>query len=105
MTAGMDVNGAADPEPGNVMEMSMRISMNAPVAPQGMAGQLSLGILTGTLKRWWVAYAMWRFERAVIALLRSMTDRELKDIGLTRPQISYAVRRSVVRLRARTRSC
>jgi uncharacterized protein YjiS (DUF1127 family) len=39
-----------------------------------------------------VLYITWRVERAAIALLRSMNDRELKDMGLTRGDIAAAVR-------------
>jgi uncharacterized protein YjiS (DUF1127 family) len=43
-----------------------------------------------------VAYITWRTEQAAIAQLWSMTDRELKDIGLTRSQIR-AKRRATTR--------
>jgi uncharacterized protein YjiS (DUF1127 family) len=34
----------------------------------------------------------WRLEQAAIATLCSMSDRELRDIGLTRGDITRAVR-------------
>jgi uncharacterized protein YjiS (DUF1127 family) len=34
----------------------------------------------------------WRIEQAAIAQLWSMSDRELKDIGLSRSEITSAVR-------------
>jgi uncharacterized protein YjiS (DUF1127 family) len=48
--------------------------------------------LVASLKRWWVAYMTWRIERAAIDRLCSMSDRALKDIGLTRSGIPDAVK-------------
>jgi uncharacterized protein YjiS (DUF1127 family) len=42
-----------------------------------------------------MAYIAWRIEQAAIAQLVSMSDRALKDIGLTRGQIPGAVRGEV----------
>jgi len=47
--------------------------------------------LATIFKRWWDAYATSRLEQAAIAKLLSMSDRELKDIGLTRSEIFAAV--------------
>ena len=44
------------------------------------------------LKRWWIAYMHWRIERAAADRLFSMSDRELKDIGLIRSGIPGALR-------------
>jgi len=38
------------------------------------------------------AYLTRRIQRAAIIQLHAMSDRELKDIGLTRSQIEWAVR-------------
>jgi uncharacterized protein YjiS (DUF1127 family) len=43
-------------------------------------------------KRAWVAYTTWRIERAAIDQLSAMSDRQLKDIGLTRSEIVAAAR-------------
>ncbi len=40
------------------------------------------------LKRAWVAYINWRLERAAMGQLWSMSDRELKDIGLIRSEVA-----------------
>jgi len=45
-----------------------------------------------TVKRWWAAYINWRLEQMAINRLRSMSDRELKDIGVYRASIDFAVR-------------
>jgi uncharacterized protein YjiS (DUF1127 family) len=49
--------------------------------------------ITSRLKQWWSAYFDWRAQQAVIACLSSMSDRDLKDIGLTRGEIPFAVKR------------
>jgi uncharacterized protein YjiS (DUF1127 family) len=81
------------------METIMSTISSAGAAAQGTAGHTALHTalhfrasgLAATLKRWWVAYITWRIEQAAIALLWSMSDRELKDIGLTRSEITSAV--------------
>lgn len=44
-----------------------------------------------TLRRWCLAYLGWRAERAAIAHLRAMSDRDLRDIGLMRSHLAQAV--------------
>src|SRR5689334_1018372 len=39
-------------------------------------------------KRAWVAYINWRLERAAMGQMSSMSDRELKDIGLIRSEVA-----------------
>jgi uncharacterized protein YjiS (DUF1127 family) len=68
--------------------MSMMFSATA--ATQGIR-QSRIGGLLATLQRWWVAYINWRLEQAAIARLCSMSDRELRDIGVTRCEIPNAV--------------
>jgi uncharacterized protein YjiS (DUF1127 family) len=53
------------------------------------------GIL-GAAKRAWVAYMAWRVERMAIDQLRAMSDRQLKDIGLTRSEIAAAARGTIL---------
>ena len=48
--------------------------------------------LTDILQRWWLAYISWRIERAAALQLYSMSDRELKDIGLSRSGVPGALR-------------
>jgi len=55
--------------------------------------------LAAALKRWRAAYITWRTQQAAIAQLWSMSDRVLKDIGLTRYEISGAVKGEVTRER------
>jgi uncharacterized protein YjiS (DUF1127 family) len=49
------------------------------------------------MKRWWGSYVRRHLERAAASQLWSMSDRELKDIGLTRSQIMGPVTGEVVR--------
>jgi uncharacterized protein YjiS (DUF1127 family) len=51
-----------------------------------------LGRMAGALKHAWEAYHSWRIQEATITYLRSLSDRQLKDIGLTRSRIDRAVR-------------
>ena len=50
------------------------------------------GALFGAVKSWWVAHLTHRMERTAMVHLQRLSDRELQDIGLTRPQISRVVR-------------
>ena len=50
------------------------------------------GGLIASVKAWRVSYLARRTERAAIMQLLGMSDRELKDIGLTRSQIKWEVR-------------
>ena len=56
-------------------------------APSSLPGKVA-----SALKRWWLAYMDWRLQKLTIDRLRCMSDRELKDIGLTRSHIELAVR-------------
>jgi uncharacterized protein YjiS (DUF1127 family) len=47
--------------------------------------------LLATLRQCCAAYLGWRAERAAIAHLRAMSDRELRDIGLMRSHVTQAV--------------
>jgi uncharacterized protein YjiS (DUF1127 family) len=85
------------------MEMIMTTISRAPAAPQGMAGQSWASGLATTLERWWVAYLTWRLEQAAIAQLWSMSDRELKDIRITRSEITGAVKGEAARDRGFSR--
>ena len=54
-----------------------------------------LATATAAVEHWWGSYIAWRLEQAAIAQLESMSDWELKDIGLTRSEIARAVRGAV----------
>jgi len=71
--------------------MIMRAVPSGNAVPQGIARQFWAKRVVAPLRRWLVAYRSWKAEQAAIARLHSMTDRELKDIGLTRSVITGAV--------------
>jgi len=48
------------------------------------------GLIT-TVKARWRSYVTRQIERAAIIQLHRMSDRQLRDIGLTRSQIEWAV--------------
>ena len=80
----------------------MSTTVSAPAAPRGIAGQSWFKELVATLERWLAAYMTWRLEQAAIAALSAMSDRELKDIGLTRSEIASAVSMPSSRLKLRS---
>jgi uncharacterized protein YjiS (DUF1127 family) len=57
-----------------------------------------LRMLGAAMTGLYAAYILWRTERTAIAVLRSMSDRALNDIGLTRTDITRAVRGRTVHL-------
>jgi uncharacterized protein YjiS (DUF1127 family) len=65
----------------------MSMISSASVSAPSMAGPIQ------ALKRMWAAFIAWRIEQVAVGQLRAMSDRELKDIGLQRSQIEFAVRR------------
>ena len=69
----------------------MSTTFSAPAAAHGMPEQALICSPVAILRRWWTAYLTRRIEQAAIAQLSLMSDRALKDIGLTRSQIPYAV--------------
>lgn len=73
-------------------EMIMSTILSAPTAPEARTRKSWTVGLPATLKRWWVAYITWRIEQAAIAQLWKMSDREFKDIGLTRSAITCGLR-------------
>ena len=72
-------------------------------ARQNSAGSNILGMLAVAPKRLLTAFITWRARQAALAHLKSMSDRELKDIGLSRSQIECAVMGERARDRAFSR--
>ena len=50
------------------------------------------GKFTAASHRAWSAFKAWRGERTAIVELAVLDDRELRDIGIHRSEIAYAVR-------------
>jgi uncharacterized protein YjiS (DUF1127 family) len=82
--------------------MTTRTLSIMPVVPQGAIGSLASRLIAAA-KRWWLAYMIWRIERTAADQLWSMTDRDLKDMGLSRADILRAVKGELSRERASLR--
>jgi len=74
------------------MEMIMSTTIGTAASAQDLASPSWTSALLAALKRGWVAYVTWRIERGAIDQLAAMSDRQLKDIGLTRSEIVAAAR-------------
>jgi uncharacterized protein YjiS (DUF1127 family) len=68
----------------------MSTFLNALAAREAPAGTSPSGIGT-TLRTWWSAYINWRLQQLAVSRLRSMSNRELKDIGVARAEIDFVV--------------
>jgi len=75
----------------------MQAILSASALLHGRAVQSVGRSVLRTFKRWSAAYTAWRIERLAIAELLSMSDRDLKDIGLNRCEILHAVRGATAR--------
>ena len=67
-------------------------TISSTMQPPGSVSQTRLGAIGTALKGLWNAYVNWRVEQMAISRLRSMSDRELKDMGVSRAQIEFAVK-------------
>ena len=77
----------------------MVASLSASALLHGGAAQFVRRSLVQRFKRWGAVYAAWRGERRAIAELASMSDRDLRDIGINRSEILRAVRGDTARER------
>jgi uncharacterized protein YjiS (DUF1127 family) len=75
------------------------------ITAQIAAGHSYAGRLATVLSGWCAAYITWRLEKIVTTQLWSMSDRDLKDIGLTRSGIVPAVNGDLTRDRTLLRNC
>jgi uncharacterized protein YjiS (DUF1127 family) len=74
------------------MEMIMSTTLETTASAPELAGASWANSILASAKRAWVAYISWRIQRAAIDQLSAMSDRQLKDIGLTRSEIVAAAR-------------
>jgi uncharacterized protein YjiS (DUF1127 family) len=70
----------------------MTVLSITPCQPQNAGTPSRSDGLLATFERWWVAYLTWQLERATIAHLSKLSDRELRDVGLNRSEIPAVVR-------------
>jgi uncharacterized protein YjiS (DUF1127 family) len=73
------------------MEMVMRTTFGTPAVAGGRSRRRRSALIAA-VRICWTAYLTRRNEREAILQLHAMSDRELRDIGLTRSQIEGAVR-------------
>jgi uncharacterized protein YjiS (DUF1127 family) len=71
--------------------MIMSTLSNPTVQPDVFPAALSRRV-AATVRRWWMAYMKWRLDDMAVRQLHSMTDRELKDMGVSRAEIDIRVR-------------
>ena len=69
--------------------MEAILSASAPL--HGRAAQSVGRSVVRTFKRWQAAYTAWLRERRAMAELLSMSDRDLRDIGIDRCEIDRAM--------------
>lgn len=81
----------------------MTTILRAPTPLQTLDRPTAGGRLADVLRSWWAAYRAWRAERLAVSHLSAMSDRQLKDIGLVRSQIEFAVKVDFERDRAGSR--
>jgi uncharacterized protein YjiS (DUF1127 family) len=72
----------------------------APAAAQTAATLSWTVLLRAKFTLWWTAYSTWRIEQAAMQQLERMSDRDLRDMGLTRSDITHAVTHGAARDRA-----
>jgi uncharacterized protein YjiS (DUF1127 family) len=73
--------------------MIMTRALSPPPAANVIAGLARTPGLGAAIKGWWAGYRRRRRERLTAELLYRMSDRELKDIGIVRTQLDFAVGR------------
>jgi uncharacterized protein YjiS (DUF1127 family) len=69
----------------------------APSAAQATAGQFWTAVIWTKFKAWWAARRMRQLELAAMQQLNLMSDHDLKDIGLARSEIPFAVTHDAAR--------
>jgi uncharacterized protein YjiS (DUF1127 family) len=87
------------PEAAHAFARPMSRTLSAPGAAHTLTRPSHVSRLAVVLKAWWAAYQRRRAERLMSERLRGMSDRELKDIGIVRSQIDFAVTRGIERHR------
>jgi uncharacterized protein YjiS (DUF1127 family) len=81
-----------------IMSTMTRPTVVAMHPPRHLAARLA-----AILGRWWAARMERRLERLAVRDLRAMGDRELRDIGVGRSEVAFAVRAGRERERDRDR--
>jgi uncharacterized protein YjiS (DUF1127 family) len=69
----------------------MTMVLRTPSAAQSFASPARAWSPGTVLSGLWAAYTIWRDKRLAMARLHAMSDRQLRDIGITRSEIEFAV--------------
>jgi uncharacterized protein YjiS (DUF1127 family) len=83
--------------PAKYRKVASKMILSASAQVHGRAAQFVCRSVVGILQRWWATYTAWRTERRAIAELLSMSDRDLRDIGINRCEILRAARGDTAR--------
>jgi len=70
----------------------MNTVLDTPLKTRDFTKSWSSARLQVAFNRWWRTYAERRAQRLAAARLRSLSESQLKDIGISRGQIEFAVR-------------
>jgi uncharacterized protein YjiS (DUF1127 family) len=73
------------------MESIVSMNWSVPFTARDKVGERWLRRFMVVLERRWSAFCRWRIEQIAARQLHAMSDRDLKDIGLIRAEIGYAV--------------
>src|SRR5262249_47437464 len=77
----------------------MVANLSASALMHGGAAQFVDRSVVRRFKRWRAVYTTWHRERRAVAELLSISDRDLRDIGINRCEIMRAVRGDTARER------
>jgi uncharacterized protein YjiS (DUF1127 family) len=77
---------------GNILEAGM--SANVTATGVGQTSAPTQGD-RNRVKRWWEAFQDRRIRQSLRTALEDLSDRELRDIGITRGEIDYVARSSL----------
>ncbi|MBX9840740.1 MAG: DUF1127 domain-containing protein [Xanthobacteraceae bacterium] len=85
-------------------EIIVNTISRAPAAAPTAATPSWTAFLQAKVRAWIAAYVTWRTEQAAMQQLGRMSDHDLRDIGLTRSEITHAVIHGAARDRGRRRT-
>jgi uncharacterized protein YjiS (DUF1127 family) len=77
--------------------MTMIVIPRTRSASSSRSGETCVEGMVHAFRRWLTAFRTWKTERVAMAQLQLMSDRELKDIGLVRSEINFAVKDGIAR--------
>ena len=79
------------------MEIIVSTMSSAPFAAQTAPARSRTALLRATFNLGKAAYRTWRIEQGAIRQLERMSDRDLRDIGVARSEITHAMTHDATR--------